>query len=75
MATAQNVTNWFYLQKVSYRCIFKVRRLQLDSLNCFRMVGEKQEGVVFCPPGKIGLTVTFQNDEVIIYNFPSFILA
>ena len=52
-----------------------VRKLQLDSLNCFRMVGEKQEGGVFCPPGKIGLTVTFQNDEVIIYNFPSFILT
>ena len=57
MATAQNVTNWFYLQKVYKRRIFKVRKFQLDSLSRFRMVNEKQEGAYFVPPppGKIGL--------------------
>ena len=56
MATAQKVTNWFYLQKVSSRFIFKVRKFQVDNLNRFRMVLEKQEGAYFTPtPGKIGL--------------------
>ena len=49
MATDENVTNWFYLQKVSYRCIFKVGKFKLDTLSRFRMVEEKQEGDVFCP--------------------------
>ena len=56
MATAQNVTNLFYLQKVSSRCIFKVRKFQLDTLNRFRMAEEKQNrGVFLPPPSKIGL--------------------
>ena len=60
MATAQNVTNWFDLQKVSQRCIFKVRKFQLDTVSRFRMVEEKQEGggAYFDPPGKIGLSET-----------------
>ena len=60
MATAQNVTNWFDLQKVCQRCIFKVRKFQLDNLSRFRMVEEKQEGgggVKYTLPGKIGLTL------------------
>ena len=47
MATAQNVTNWFDLQKVSLKFIFKVRKFQLDVLSRFRMVEVKQEGGVF----------------------------
>ena len=56
MATAQTSTNCFDLQNVSQRCIFKVRQFQLDTLSCFGMMEEKQEGGVFYPPpGKIGL--------------------
>ena len=40
---------------VSQRCIFKVRKFQLDTLSRFGMMEEKQEGGVFPPPGKIGL--------------------
>ena len=49
MVIAQNVTNWFDLQKVSKRCIFKVIKFQLDTLSRFRMVEEKQEGAYFAP--------------------------
>ena len=57
MATAQNVTNWFDLQKVSKRCIFKARKCQLDT---FSVLGwwrtENRRGTYFAPPpGKIGL--------------------
>ena len=55
MTTTENVTYWFYLQKVSQRCIFKVRKFQLDTLSGVRMVEEKREGAS-PPPGKIGLT-------------------
>ena len=40
MVIAQNVTNWFDL-----RSIFQVRKFQLDTMTCFRMVEEKQERV------------------------------
>ena len=55
MATAQNLTNWFDLQNVSLKCMFKVRKFQLDTLSRFRMVEEKQ-GACFAPPppGKLG---------------------
>ena len=59
MATAQNVTNWFYLQKMSWTCIFKVRKLQRDTLSRLRMVVEIQEGGV-SPRGKIGLKGRYQ---------------
>ena len=44
MATAQNLMHWFDLQNVCLRGIFKVRKFQLDILNRFRMMEEKQEG-------------------------------
>ena len=54
MATAQNITNWFYLQKVSQRCIFKIRKFQLDTLSRLRMVEEKHKGgFVFYPPPQV----------------------
>ena len=50
MATAQNSTNWFDLQTVSKRCIFKVRKFQLDNLSSFGMVEENIRGTYFAPP-------------------------
>ena len=52
---AQNLTNWFNLQNVSQKCIFKVRKFQFDTLSRFRMVEGKQERAYFAPPGKIRL--------------------
>ena len=54
---------------VSQRCIFKVRKFQLDSLRRFGMVEEKHEGGggrIIRPPGKIGhklfhLAMTFRH--------------
>ena len=48
---------------MSERCIFKIRKFELDSLRRFRMVEEKHEalggggggGVIRLSPGKIGL--------------------
>ena len=50
MATAQNLTNWFDLQNVSEKCIFKVRKFQRDTLSRFRMVEEKTGGGRILPP-------------------------
>ena len=36
MATAQNLTNW--LNFVTQRCIFRVRKFQLETLRCFRIL-------------------------------------
>ena len=60
MATAQNSTNWFDLQNVSYRFIFKFRKFQIDTLSRFRMMDENRRGGGGGRILKIGLKLTFR---------------
>ena len=45
-----NVMNWLDLKNVSQRCIFKIRKFQLDNLSRFRMVEENRRRAYFASP-------------------------
>ena len=64
---------------MSEKCIFKVKKFQLDTLSRFRMVEEKQEGGghILPPPGKIGLKnyVNMVNNQPSLLRSPESIPA
>ena len=74
MVTTQNVMDQYDLSNVSYYCILKVGKYQLDSLSRFRMVEEKRHeiGVTPHPPGKVGLITA--NDNTNNFKFNSIII-